>query len=141
MKNIMEVKFKAIKENEAFARNAAISFILPLNPTLDEIDDIKTSVSEAITNSIVHAYPDKKGSITMRVSTNQNIVSISIIDNGIGIQDIEKALTPFYTSKPEQERSGMGFTIIDSFMDKLEVKNNHEGLTVMMEKKLANVGV
>ena len=140
MKNSMEVKFKAIKENEAFARNVIISFILPLNPSLDEIDDIKTSVSEAVTNSIVHAYPDKTGYITMKVSTNENLVSISIIDNGVGIQDIEKALTPFYTTKPEQERSGMGFTIMDSFMDKLEVKNNHEGLTVVMQKKILSMG-
>lgn len=137
MKNSMEVKFKALKENEAFARNAVISFILPLNPSLDEIDDIKTSVSEAVTNAIVHAYPDKVGYITMKVNINEKIVSISVIDSGVGIQDIEKALTPFYTSKPDQERSGMGFTIMDSFMDKLEVKNNHDGLTVIMQKKIS----
>ena len=143
MKNSMEIKFKAIAENEAFARNVVASFILPLNPSISELEDIKTAVNEAITNVIVHAYPEKTGEITMKVSTTANKVEIHITDKGVGIQDIERALTPFYTSKPNEERSGMGFTVMESFMDKLEVKNNKEGVTVVMFKELepAVVGI
>ena len=136
MKNTMEIKFKALAENEAFARNVVASFLLPLNPSINELTDIKTAVSEAVTNAVVHAYPERTGTITMKVSTEKNKVEISISDNGIGIRDIERALTPFYTSKPEQERSGMGFTVMESFMDKLEVKNNKEGVTVSMFKEI-----
>lgn len=143
MKNCMKIKFKAIAENEAFARNVVASFILPLNPSISELEDIKTAVNEAITNVIVHAYPEKPGYVNMKIVTINNKVLISITDNGIGIQDIERALTPFYTSKPNQERSGMGFTVMESFMDKLEVKNNKEGVTVNMEKEIekAVVGI
>lgn len=139
MKNSMEIKFKAIVENEAFARNVVASFILPLNPSLNEMEDIKTAVNEAITNVIVHAYPDKSGYVTMKIVTNDNKVLITISDNGVGIQDIERALTPFYTSKPNEERSGMGFTVMESFMDKLEVKNNKDGVTVSMFKEILPV--
>ena len=114
---------------------------MPLNPSISELEDIKTAVNEAVTNVIVHAYPDKSGYVNMKIITIDNKVSISITDNGIGIQDIERALTPFYTSKPDQERSGMGFTVMESFMDKLEVKNNKEGLTVNMEKEIENAVV
>lgn len=132
----MEIKFKALAENSAFARNVVASFILPLNPSLNELSDIKTAVNEAITNVVVHAYPDKPGMIVMKITTNENKVNISITDNGVGIQDIERALTPFYTSKPNEERSGMGFTVMESFMDSLEVKNNKDGLTVFMSKEI-----
>ena len=134
--NIMEVKFKATKENSQFARNVVASFILPLNPTISELEDIKTAVNEAVTNVIVHAYADKPGFVFMKVTTRNNKVEISIRDNGVGIQDIERALTPFYTTKPDEERSGMGFTVMESFMDGLEVKNNKTGLTVCMTKQL-----
>ena len=136
MKNSMEIKFKAIPENQAFARNVVASFILPLNPSINELEDIKTAVNEAVTNVIVHAYPDKSGYVTMKITTEKNKVEISILDNGIGIKDIERALTPFFTSKPDQERSGMGFTVMESFMDKLEVKNNKNGVTVSMVKEI-----
>lgn len=136
MKNSMEIRFKAIAENEAFARNVVASFILPLNPSLSELEDIKTAVNEAITNVIVHAYPNKSGYVTMKITTLDNNIEINISDNGIGINDIERALTPFYTTKPNEERSGMGFTVMESFMDKLEVKNNKEGVTVSMFKSI-----
>lgn len=139
LKNSMEVKFKAIVENEAFARNVVASFILPLNPSINELEDIKTAVNEAVTNVIVHAYPNKSGYVTMKITTENNVVQINISDNGVGIQDIERALTPFYTSKPNEERSGMGFTVMESFMDKLEVKNNKEGVTVCMTKEILAV--
>lgn len=138
MKNCMEIKFKAIAKNESFARNVVGSFILPLNPSLSEMEDIITAVNEAVTNVIVHAYPDKTGYVSMKIVTQDNKINITITDNGIGIKDIERALTPFYTSKPDQERSGMGFTVMESFMDKLEVKNNKEGLTVSMTKEIDN---
>lgn len=141
MKNNMEIKFKAIVENEAFARNVVASFILNMNPSLDELEDIKTAVSEAITNVIVHAYPEKPGEITMKITTKDNHIDISIMDNGVGIQDIEKALTPFYTTKPDQERSGMGFTVMQSFMDRFEVKNSKSGVMVNMGKDLEVVGL
>lgn len=140
MKNTVEIKFKAIAENEAFARSALSSFILPLNPSINELEDIKTAVNEAITNVIVHAYPNGGGWVTMKITTQENKVNISIMDNGIGIQDIERALTPFYTSKPDDERSGMGFTVMEGFMDKLEVKSNKEGLVVNMMKIIASTG-
>ena len=136
MKNCMEIKFKAVPENEAFARNVVASFILPLNPSINELEDIKTAVNEAVTNVVVHAYPEKIGNITMKIITEGNKVEISITDNGVGIKDIERALTPFFTSKPNEERSGMGFTVMESFMDKLEVKNNKEGVSVCMTKTL-----
>jgi len=136
MTNSMEIKFKAVPENEAFARNVVASFILPLNPSISELEDIKTAVNEAITNVIVHAYPNKLGEVIMKITTKDKLVSISISDKGVGIQDIEKALTPFYTSKPNEERSGMGFTVMESFMDKLEVKNSKGGLTVSMFKQI-----
>lgn len=136
MKNVVEVKFKAVPENNAFARNLVALFIVPLNPSIEELNDIKTAVSEAVSNVIVHAYPENVGYITMKMSTKQNNLSISITDNGIGITDIDRALTPFYTTKPDQERSGMGFTIMRSFMDELEVKNGKGGLTVLMSKQI-----
>lgn len=136
MKNSMEIKFKAIVENEAFARNVVASFILPLNPCLSELEDIKTAVNEAITNVIVHAYPNKSGYVTMKITTEDNKISITISDNGIGIEDIERALVPFYTSKPNEERSGMGFTVMESFMDELKVQSNKDGVTVCMTKEI-----
>jgi len=140
MINTVELKFKAIAANIPFARNALASFILPLNPSVDELQDMKTAVNEAITNVIVHAYPETTGYVTMKITTKENVVSISVIDNGVGIQDIERALTPFYTSKPDEERSGMGFTVMEGFMDKIEVKNNKDGLIVNMIKEIASTG-
>ena len=134
MKNIMEIKFKALPENEAFARNVVASFILPLNPNINELEDIKTAVSEAVTNVIVHAYPERKGYVNMKMSIDKQNIQIEIWDNGVGIADIDRALTPFYTTKPNEERSGMGFTVMESFMDKLEVRNKKEGLNVLMSK-------
>ncbi len=136
MNNSMEIKFKAIAGNEAFARNVVASFILPLNPSLNELEDIKTAVNEAVTNVIVHAYPNKSGYVTMKITTQNYKISISISDNGVGIEDIERALVPFYTSKPNEERSGMGFTVMESFMDELKVQSNKEGVTVSMTKEI-----
>lgn len=139
MKNQIEIKFKSLPENEAFARTCVSAFCLQLNPTLDEIGDIKTAVSEAVTNCVVHAYPNKVGEIIMLLSIEKDEIHITIKDNGVGIGDIEQAMTPFYTTRPDEERSGMGFTVMDSFMDTLVVKHNGtRGLIVEMSKRIEN---
>lgn len=138
IKNYMELKFKAISVNEAFARVCVASFCLSLNPSIDEITDIKTAVSEAVTNCVVHAYPNGNGEVTMRCEIVGNEVIIEVCDNGVGIEDFSKAREPFYTTKPTEERSGMGFAVMESFMDSVELsKNGLKGLKVVMKKKIA----
>lgn len=134
--NEMTLTFKAFSENEGFARSAVAAFCVQLNPSLDEITDIKTAVSEAVTNCVVHAYPKQTGEISVNVKLTNSSAIISISDNGIGIPNFEKARQPFYTTKPDEERSGMGFTVMESFMDCVSLsKNGTSGLTVTMEKK------
>ncbi len=136
-KNSMKIEFSALSENESFARNVVACFALNLNPSVAEITDIKTAVSEAVTNSIVHGYPDGDGQIEMEVFLENNIIHINIFDKGVGIENIEEALEPFYTTKPDDERSGMGFTIMNSFMDKVIVESKKgEGTKVYMSKTL-----
>lgn len=133
--NEMEIKFKAKSINEGFARSAVAAFCIQANPSVDEITDIKTAVSEAVTNSVVHAYPLGDGDIVVNVKLYNNGVVIEIKDNGIGIEDFDKAREPFFTTKPNEERSGMGFTVMESFMDNLVLqKNGKSGLIVKMEK-------
>ena len=135
--NFMEVTFKAISANESFARVCVAAFCVGLNPSLDEIGDIKTAVSEAVTNCIVHAYPKHSGLVTLRCELDGNQVKIIVKDNGIGIKDIAKAREPFFTTKPSEERSGMGFAVMESFMDSVEVESQN-GLTVTMTKKICD---
>ncbi len=138
MKNKMKVIFSAISENESFARSVISCFILSLNPSLSQLSDVKTSVSEAVTNAIVHAYKEGGGEITMEAEIEENKVHINIFDNGVGIENIEQALEPFYTTKPDDERSGMGFTIMQSFMDSVRVESkNGLGTKVYMTKILS----
>ena len=138
--NYMEIKFKALSINEGFARTVVSSFLLQLNPSLEELNDVKTAVSEAVTNCVVHAYPKAKGDIIMKCKIVNDTIDIEIRDEGIGIADIEKAKEPFYTTKPEQERSGMGFTVMESFMDIVDVcPNGDKGICVKMRKKIAQV--
>mgnify|MGYP005758764201 FL=1 len=135
--NYMEVKFKAESVNESFARVCVASFCLPLNPTIDEINDIKTAVSEAVTNCVVHAYPKGMGDVVVRVEFDNNDVVISVSDEGVGIKDFQRAREPFYTTKPEEERSGMGFAVMESFMDDVQLqKNGEKGLKVVLRKTL-----
>lgn len=135
MDNYMELHLPAESKNEAFARNVIAAFCVELNPTVDEIDDVKTVISEAVTNCIVHAYPEKSGEITLRAQIDGNVLHMEVEDYGVGIADIEKAKQPFFTDKPDEERSGMGFTIMESFMDELEiVKNDRGGTTVKLSK-------
>ncbi len=133
--NEMNISFKALSVNEGFARACVAAFCAQMNPSLDEITDIKTAVSEAVTNCVVHAYPKKTGDVNIKVELYENSVTIYISDNGVGIEDFDKAREPFFTTKPNEERSGMGFTVMESFMDKLDLlKNEGKGVTVKMEK-------
>ena len=111
-KNSMSIKFCAISKNESFARNVVSCFALQLNPSLAEISDIKTAVSEAVTNAIVHGYDNQNGEIVMNVDIIDNVIHISVIDNGIGIDDVEKAIEPFYTTKPVGKGTGMGLAMV-----------------------------
>lgn len=140
MKNSLTMKFNSISENEKFARNSVASFLVPLDPTISELDDIKTAVSEAVTNCIVHGYEyDENGEIEIKVEYEQNTAKISVSDNGVGIKDLQKALAPFYTTKPDSDRSGMGFTLMQSFMDDMQVYSEEgKGTTVVMTKKINN---
>lgn len=140
--NEMTLRFKAIKENESFVRMSVAGFIASINPTVEEIGDIKTALSEAITNSIVHAYPNGVGDVIVNVKINDNTVYITVTDYGIGIADINRAKQPFYTSKPNSERSGMGFTVMEGFMDEVEVVSTlGKGVVVSMSKKIGVVNM
>ena len=133
--NYIKLEFPSRSSNEAFARTAAAAFAAQLDPTLEELGDIKTAVSEAVTNSIVHAYPDSIGRIAMRLRIIKgNTLEVSIRDWGAGIADVEQAMTPLFSTGGE-ERSGMGFTIMGSFMDKLKVRSSPgRGTTVTMPR-------
>jgi len=140
--NTMRLEIAALSENESFARATVASFAGQLNPTLDEINDIKTAVSEAVTNSVVHAYAregkktrDMNNRILLVCDLYRDGITVSVTDYGVGIPNIERAMEPFFTTKPEDERSGMGFTVMQSFMDTLRVVNNKNGgTTVTMQK-------
>ena len=134
-RNYIKLEFPSKSCNEAFARTAAAAFAAQLDPTLEELGDIKTAVSEAVTNAIVHGYPDTLGRIAMRLRIIKgNTLEISIRDWGRGIADVQQAMTPLYTTGGE-ERSGMGFTLMGSFMDKLRVRSTPgKGTTVVMQR-------
>lgn len=135
--NIMKLEFLSKSTNEGFARVAVASFVSQLDPTIEELSEIKTAISEAVTNSIVHAYDDELGMISISAQIKGDMVTIQIKDKGKGIADINKAKEPLYTTKPDLERSGMGFTIMESFMDKLVVKSElNKGTSVTMSKKI-----
>jgi len=136
--NQSTVTFTSRSANEGFARAAAACFAAQLDPTLDELADIKTAVSEAVTNAIVHAYPDRLGKVVMRLRLfENNELEIQVKDTGVGIKDVEQARTPLFTTGNE-ERSGMGFTIMESFMDQLKVRSAPgKGTTVTMRKRIA----
>lgn len=121
--NEMKLEFISKSNNEAFARIAVAAFVSGIDPTIEEISDIKTAVSEAVTNSIVHGYEDKLGIINLKCKIKDRDITIEISDNGKGIENVEMAKQPLYTSKPNLERSGMGFTIMESFMDSLQVES------------------
>ena len=136
--NYMQVKFKSLSVNEGFARVCVASFCVQLNPSVDELSDIKTAVSEAVTNCVVHAYPKRIGMITLTCEIENDLVKITVSDEGVGIKDINKAREPFFTTKPGEDRTGMGFAVMESFMDKIEVeKNEGKGTTVVLYKQIS----
>lgn len=137
LKNEMKMEFQAVSSNEGFARVAVGAFIAELNPTVDELADIKTAVSEAVTNCIIHGYEQKGGSIWIQCRIEGNQIEISVTDIGRGIRDVEQAKEPLFTTKPELERSGMGFAFMEAFMDELEVLSKlGEGTCVIMRKTI-----
>lgn len=138
--NEMKLDFSAKSTNEAFARVVAAAFVSQIDPTMEELADVKTAVSEAVTNAIIHGYGDKGGTVRMICKLYLNAVEINVIDEGKGIENIELARQPMYTSAPEMERSGMGFTVMESFMDKVEVISEvGKGTTVSMYKTFKSI--
>ena len=137
MKNEMTLAFDSISENEGFARVAVAAFVSQLDPTLEEVADIKTAVSEAVTNAIIHGYPEGVHTVVVRARLNDQAVELWVIDEGVGIPDVKQAMEPLYTTKPEQERSGMGFMFMEAFMDQVEVQSLPGlGTTVYMKKQV-----
>ncbi len=134
----MNLQFSALSQNESFARVTVAAFIAQLDPTMDELTEIKTVVSEAVTNAIIHGYEnDSKGIVYIDVSIEDNVIDMTIRDKGIGIVDVEEARQPLFTTKPDLERSGMGFTIMENFMDEVEVLTQPgKGTEVRLRKHL-----
>lgn len=137
--NSFKLEIDAKLKNEGFIRSMVAAFCVQINPSVSEINDIKTAVSEAITNSIVHGYKDTTGTITLIVGIKEKLVDITIIDTGVGITDIERAKQPFFTTRAKDERSGMGFTLMESFMDTLDVINNPKGGVIVRMTKTIGV--
>lgn len=137
MKNTMKVEFDSISANEAFARVTVAAFMSRMNPSIEEVADVKTAVSEAVTNAIIHGYEGEVHTITIFGQIEEETLELRITDQGVGIPDIEKAMEPLYTSRPELERSGMGFLFMEAFMDEVQVQSSPgEGTTVLMKKKI-----
>lgn len=133
----MKLVIESVSENEAFARTVVAAYITRLDPTLEELADVKTAVSEAVTNSIIHGYGGKKGEITVTCTIQGREVAIEVIDQGVGIPDIPRAMEPLYTTKPEWERSGMGFAFMEAFMDALQVESEPgKGTRIIMRKEI-----
>ena len=140
MENEMKIEIKSKSSNEAFARIAVAAFVTELNPTIEEISDIKTAVSEAVTNSIIHGYEGKDGIIHINCKIYDRTIEIQIIDYGKGIENIDLAKQPLYTTKPELDRSGMGFTIMENFMDEFQIESiTGVGTKVIMKKSIKEV--
>lgn len=136
-KNIMELRLPSLSENESFARSVVGAFATQLNPTLEEIADIKTAVSEAVTNAIVHAYPRTIGDIRITAELGSSSIKITVQDFGVGIKDIAQARQPFYSTANDESRSGMGFTVMETFMNNLRVESKPgTGTTVLMAKNI-----
>ncbi|WP_349407637.1 anti-sigma F factor [Pseudalkalibacillus sp. SCS-8] len=140
MKNVMKMEFSAKSENESFARVTVAAFIAQLDPTVDELTEIKTVVSEAVTNAIIHGYEnDEHGMVYIECRLDEGCVEVVIRDEGIGIPNLDEARQPLYTTKPELERSGMGFTIMENFMDQIEIETEKSfGTTIRLKKFLSN---
>ncbi len=139
MTNHIRVEFEAKECNVGFARIVAAGFIAMLDPTVDEAEDVKVAVSEAVTNAIVHGYEGREGVVVLEAFSYDNTVMLSIRDKGCGIEDIAKAKEPLFTTKPDEERSGLGFTVMESFMDSLHIESGPgDGTTVTMTKRIGS---
>ena len=137
MKNHLRAEFDAKSINESLSRIIVSGFIMPFDPGIDQMADIKTAVSEAVTNAIIHGYEGKEGTVVLELDAIDRLIKVKVIDYGVGIEDITKARMPLFTSKPECDRSGMGFTVMESFMDSLHIISEiGEGTTVIMTKQL-----
>ncbi|QED50165.1 anti-sigma F factor [Cytobacillus dafuensis] len=139
MKNEMHIQFSALSQNESFARVTVAAFITQLDPTMDELTEIKTVVSEAVTNAIIHGYEQNpNGMVYISVKMDDGFIDMSIRDEGLGILDVEEARQPLFTTKPELERSGMGFTIMENFMDEIEIQSQPgKGTEIRLRKHLS----
>ena len=138
MKNEMTLAFNSISENEEFARVTVAAFAAQLNPTLEEVADIRTAVSEAVTNAIIHGYPEGVHTVVLRVRMEDRQLEVWVMDEGVGIADISKAMEPLYTSRPDLERSGMGFSFMEAFMDTVEVESAPgKGTRVVMTREIS----
>ena len=139
MDNHVSIRFLGIPDNESFARSVVAAFCIPCDPSIEVLNDIRTSVSEAVTNCIVHGYGEKQGDVLIDAVIKDNVLTVNIVDYGKGIVNVEKVMEDFYTSMPGEERSGLGFTIMKTFMDELDVKSSlGQGTTVTMVKRLHN---
>ncbi len=135
--NYMELTVSSVSQNESFCRVVVAAFVSRLDPTVEEVNDVKTAVSEAVTNSIIHGYPNEIGEIKISAQINKNELKVQVEDYGLGIGNLDKAKEPLYTTKPELERSGMGFTIMENFMDSVDIiSKSNCGTIVKMTKKL-----
>ena len=141
MMDQMEISFQAVAENEAFARMVISAFLVRRDPVLSVMSEVRTAVSEAVTNAVVHAYRAREaGRIVMRARLDDDRIDIEIEDYGCGIGDVQQAMKPFYTSRPEEERSGMGFALMQSFMDRVVVESAVENGTVVRMEKMLDIG-
>jgi len=140
-RNRMHLAFSAVSQNESFARTVAASFLAQLNPTIEELTDVRTAVSEAVTNAIIHGYEGRGGEVSMDCLVEGNDFTVIVRDTGRGIEDVALAMQPFFTSMPYMERSGMGFSVMEAFMDSVLV-NSEPGLgtEVIMKKRIAENG-
>jgi stage II sporulation protein AB (anti-sigma F factor) len=136
--NEVSISMSSKSQNEAFARVAAAQFVAPLDPLISDLTDIKTAVSEAVTNAIIHGYENRDGVVRLNFSIKGSEVTVTVSDDGVGIADVAQAMTPLYTSKPEMERSGMGFTVMETFMDNVKVVSEPgKGTSVEMKKNVS----
>ena len=137
MKQIMKLEMDSVSSNESFARVVVAAFLTRLNPTMEEVADIKTAVSEAVTNAIIHGYRQEVHKIVIEAMVEEDIFTVSVEDFGVGIEDVKKAMEPMYTTRGDLERSGMGFVFMEAFMDSIEVESKvGQGTKVIMTKKI-----
>ena len=136
--NEMRLDFLSLSENESFARSCAAAFCTQLNPTIEELSDVRTAISEAVTNAIIHGYENRSGMVHLRCTLEGDLFTATVRDDGVGIRDIEQARQPFFTTRPELERSGMGFTVMEAFMEEVVIESVPGQVTsVTMKKRIA----